>query len=118
MGKMPTQHMGKMPTLPWLPRKQPRCSHATQNPWIPAFAGMTRGPHNNTGDIACLGLGSSMVIGYLVIGYFFVIRYSSLIPHSGFGIRHLLFSYCLFAYSLLPIPPITPSMSRYESPCL
>jgi len=41
-----------------------------------------------------------LVIGALVI--FFVIRNSSLIPHSDFEIRHLLFS--PIAYCLLPIP--------------
>ncbi len=48
-----------------------------------------------------LGIGHSMVIGYLVIGHFpsFIIRNSSLIPHSDFGIRNLPFP--LFAY--LPI---------------
>jgi len=25
--------MGKMPALPWLPCKQPQCSHATRRNW-------------------------------------------------------------------------------------
>ena len=52
-----------------------------------------------------LVIGHSMVIGYLGLGYFFVIHHSSLIRHSDFGIRHLLFllpiAYCLLAYCLL-----------------
>ena len=58
-----------------------------------------------------LVIGHSMVIGYLGLGYFFVIHHSSLIRHSEFGIRHLLFllpiAYCLLAYCLLAYLPIS-----------
>ena len=47
-----------------------------------------------------LVIGYSMVIGYLGLGHFFVIQNSSLIRHSDFGIRHLLFF--LFPTCLIP----------------
>ncbi len=78
---------------PWLPRKQPRCSHATQR-------------FDFGFSISDFGLG--LAVGYWSLGIQWSLGiwaldiFSSLIPNSGFGIRHSLFSpICLFTTCLL-----------------